>query len=309
MQTYIDNLTEQGVCLFGEILDVNQTQELYQQMISARDFGPGLFMEEVEYLAQENHFNANPTKTFNFLNAFEPQLLFIEQDPILTGVLGKVLGDDYEVVIKKAVCGVPDAWLPQWVRARIHDVNVANLGPYIRKPFRDITYFRGIDFHQDIIDWPQGRVELDPSSFLTLYVYLHEVTERDSPLHLLPGSHRLGATLFPHRLECLGNDRWTYEDDHGQQIECRDHTLAGGPGYVGLWHNCMLHGTRPLDDESDRFRLSLRYLIGKSNDHKGSTTINKINDTLQGELRPIRTRRDLDANGVAQIKGNIINNA
>jgi hypothetical protein len=29
---------------------------------------------------------------------------------------------------------------------------------------------------------------------------------------------------------------------------------------------------------------------------------------VQGELRPIRTRRDLDAKGMAQIKGNIINN-
>ncbi|MDB5980610.1 MAG: mitomycin antibiotic biosynthesis protein [Pseudomonas sp.] len=307
MQTYVNNLMEQGAHLFGEILDANQTLGLYRQMVAARDFGPGLFMDEVEYLAQENHLNANPTKTFNFLNAFEPQLSFIEQDSRITELLDKVLGDDYEVVIKKAVCGVPDAWLPDWVRERIRDVNVANLGPYIKKPFRDITYFRGIDFHQDIIDWPQGRVELDPSSFLTLYVYLHEVTERDSPLHLLPGSHRLGATLFPHRLECLGDDRWAYEDDQGQKVECRDHTLVGGPGYVGLWHNCTLHGTRPLDDESDRFRLSLRYLIGKSNGHSGQTAIDDINHSLQGELRPIRTRRDLDAKGVAHIKGNIIN--
>ncbi|KQV13870.1 mitomycin antibiotic biosynthesis protein [Pseudomonas sp. Root329] len=307
MQTYIDSLKEQGAYLFGEILDVGQTQALYQQMICARDFGPGLFMEEVEYLAQENHFNANPTKTFNYLNAFEPQLQFIEQDPVLTEVLGSVLGDDYEVVIKKAVCGVPDAWLPEWVRERIRDVNVANLGPYIRKPFRDITYFRGIDFHQDIIDWPQGRVDLDPSTFLTVYVYLHEVTERDSPLHLMPGSHRLGATLFPHQLKNLGDDRWAYADDQGQTIECVDQKLVGGPGYVGLWHNCTLHGTRPLDDESDRFRLSLRYLVGKSNGQAGETQIDEINSTIQGEIRPARTRRDLDAKGIAQVKGNIIN--
>ncbi len=307
MQTYIDSLSEQGVHLFGEVLDVGKVQALYEKMLAARDFGASLFMEEAEYLAQENHFNANPTKTFNFLNEFETQLLFIEQDPLLTGVLGTVLGDDYDVVIKKAVCGVPDAWLPEWVRDSIRDVNVANLGPYIKKPFRDITYFRGIDFHQDIIDWPQGRVDLDPSSFLTLYVYLHEVTERDSPLHLIPGSHRFGATLFPHRLECLRDNRWVYTDDQDRKLVCVEQKLVGGPGYVGLWHNCMLHGTRPLEDESDRFRLSLRYLVGKSIKHTGSTAIDGINSAIEGDIRPLKTRRDLDERGVAQIKGNIIN--
>lgn len=308
MQTCINNLMEQGAHLFGEILDVPRTQALYRDMIAARVFGGELFMDQAEYLAQENHFNANPTKTFNFLNQFESQLQFIEQDPRLTAVLDQVLGDDYEVVIKKAVCGVPDAWLPDWIRERIRDVNVANLGPYIKKPYRDITYFRGIDFHQDIIDWPQGRVDLDPSTFLTLYVYLHDVSEHDSPLHLMPGSHRFGATLFPHHLQHLDGDRWVYSDDQGNSLPCTDQRLTGGPGYVGLWHNCTLHGTRPVAHESEQFRLSLRYLLGKSNGHTAKTGIDEINRHISGELRPIRTRRDLDAKGVAQIRGNIINN-
>lgn len=307
MHRCLHDLETQGAHLFGEVLDVARTQQLYESMVAARSFGPELFMGEAEYLAQENHFGANPTPSFNFLNAYHDQLQFIEQDPRFTELFGHLLGEDYEVVIRKAVCGVPDAWLPDWVRERIRDVNVANLGPYMRKPMRDITYFRGIDFHQDIIDWPQGRVDHDPASFLTLYVYLHDVTERDSPLHLMPGTHAFGATLFPHRLEHLGGDRWAYGNDHGEQLECRDVTLTGGPGYVGLWHNCTLHGTRPLDDESDRFRLSLRYLLGKAKTQVAATGIDAINRTLQGELRPMRTRRDLDEKGVAQLKGNIIN--
>jgi hypothetical protein len=307
MQTCVDNLMKQGAHVFGEILDVPRTQALYQAMIKARVFDASLFMNEAEYLAQENHFNANPTRTFNFLNQFESQLQFIEQDPRLSAVLDELLGDDYEVVVKKAVCGVPDAWLPDWIREKIRDVNVANLGPYIKKPMRDITYFRGIDFHQDIIDWPQGRVELDPSTFMTLYVYLHDVTEHDSPLHLMPGSHRLGATLFPHRLQHLEGDRWLYSDEQGNSLQCRDQKLIGGPGYVGLWHNCILHGTRPVAHESERFRLSLRYLLGKSKGNSKSTAIDDINCLIKGELTPIRTRRDLDEKGVAQIRGNIIN--
>lgn len=307
MQNCVKNLMEQGAHLFGEILDVEQTQALYRAMVAARAFDGSLFMDESEYLAQENHFNANPTKAFNFLNGFDEQLQFIEQDSRLKDVLNTLLGDDYEVVIRKAVCGVPDSWLPGWIRERIRDVNVANLGPYIKRPFRDITYFRGIDFHQDIIDWPQGRVELDPSTFLTLYVYLHDVTEHDSPLHLIPGSHRFGATLFPHRLEPLGGNDWAYADDNGNTLHSKDHTLLGGPGYVGLWHNCTLHGTRPVAHESEQFRLSLRYLLGKSNSNRSTTGIDEINCTVQGDLKPVRTRRDLDERGAARMRGNIIN--
>lgn len=84
MQSCVNNLMEHGAHVFGEILDVHRTQALYQQMIAARAFDGSLFMDQAEYLAQENHFNANPTKTFNFLNQFEEQLQFIEQDPRLT---------------------------------------------------------------------------------------------------------------------------------------------------------------------------------------------------------------------------------
>ncbi|PVZ16444.1 MULTISPECIES: phytanoyl-CoA dioxygenase family protein [unclassified Pseudomonas] len=307
MQSCINNLIEHGAHLFGEILEPEPVKALYRDMVAARAFDASLFMSEAEYLAQENHFNANPTPAFNFLNAFEDQLRFIEQDPRLQTPLQELLGEDYDIIIKKAVCGVPDAWLPGWVRERIRDVNVANLGPYIKKPFRDITYFRGIDFHQDIIDWPQGRVEQDPSTFLTLYVYLHEVGEHDSPLHLIPGSHRFGATLFPHRLEAVGHGRWRYTDDHGNQMQCEDQKLLGGPGYVGLWHNCTLHGTRPVTHESEQFRLSLRYLLGRSKNHRGTSAIDGVNRTLRGQLEPQVTRRDLNDKGIARIRGNIIN--
>ncbi|UFH48255.1 phytanoyl-CoA dioxygenase family protein [Pseudomonas sp. KNUC1026] len=307
MQSCINDLMDHGAHLFGDILDPERTQALYRAMVGARTFDGSLFMSEADYLAQANHFNANPNSEFNFLNTFKDELRFIEEDPRLRAPLEKLLGVDYDIIIRKAVCGVPDAWLPDWIRERIRDVNVANLGPYIKKPYRDITYFRGIDFHQDIIDWPQGRIEHDPSTFLTLYVYLHDVNEYDSPLHLIPGSHKFGATLFPHRLEATGNGNWIYSDDSGNQMACMDQKLLGGPGFVGLWHNCTLHGTRPVAHESEQFRLSLRYLLGKSNDHSGQTAIDDVNRTINGELKPKRTRRDLDDNGVARMRGNIIN--
>ena len=32
------------------------------------------------------------------------------------------------------------------------DSHTVNLGEFIKPKYRDITYFRGIDFHQDIIE-------------------------------------------------------------------------------------------------------------------------------------------------------------
>ena len=157
---------------------------------------------------------------------------------------------------------MPYLWLPEWVKSEIKGINVPNLGPYIKDKFRDITYFRGIDFHQDIIDWPKGKIDLDPSTFLTLYVYIHEVSKSDSPLHLLKNSHKLGATLFPHKLKKNNNDLWIYEDEQGEKVECEECILTGKPGYAAIWHNCTLHGTQPVENESDKFRISLRYLIG-----------------------------------------------
>lgn len=309
LTTVLNNLKHHGVHIFGEILDSAPTDQLYQKMLAARSLGKHMFLSEEEYIAQGHHQKSNPTPQFNFLNHFEEDLKFIESHPLIQKTLHTVLGEDYEIVIKKAVCGVPKTWLPTWVENRIKDVNVANLGAYLKPEYRDITYFRGIDFHQDIIDWPQGSTDLDPATFMTLYVYLHEVTPLDSPLHVLPDTHQFGASLFPHRLTQDNGNHWIYQDDTARTLHCTDQILTGKAGYVGLWHNCTLHGTMPVQHESENFRLSLRYLIAKSNKNSEKTYIDEINQSIQGELKPLRTRRDLDEKGFAILRGNIINQA
>lgn len=54
-------------------------------------------------------------------------------------------------------------------------------------------------------------------------------------------------------------------------------------------------------------RRPSRLLTGKSNSKVKKTGIGEINSSISGELKPIRPRRDLNAKGVAQIKGNKIN--
>ena len=52
-----------------------------------------------------------------------------------------------------------------------------------KEEHRDLTYFKGIDFHQDIIDFP----DRDPD-FITAYIYLDKVDTKTSPLYLIPNS-------------------------------------------------------------------------------------------------------------------------
>ena len=71
---------------------------------------------------------------------------------------GGGVGEGYEILNKKIVCGVPESSVPPWLRARILGNPVNNLGAYVRPEYRDITYFYGIDFHQDLIDY-KNRID------------------------------------------------------------------------------------------------------------------------------------------------------
>ena len=179
---------------------------------------------------------------------------------------------------------------------RIRGKGVNNLGAYIKPQYRDVTYFWGIDYHQDIIDWP-GRT----ADFVTLYIYLHDVRAADAPLFLLPGSHAFGATQFPHALERLGPQGWAYGDGAGRQAALSETKLLGPAGTVGIWHPFTLHGTQPT--AGDAPRLSLRYLVARG---PGPAGLDFINAGIAGPLASAAVRRDLDPTGRAQLSGNAI---
>ncbi|HMO43803.1 MAG TPA: hypothetical protein PKB04_10910, partial [Phenylobacterium sp.] len=171
------------------------------------------------------------------LERYEDRLGFVEQVPHIVDALGALLGTDYEILNRKVVCGVPQSAVPEWLRRRILGNPVNNLGAYVRPDYRDITYFYGIDFHQDLIDYRDR-----PADFLTLYVYLHPVGPQDAPLFLLEGSHRFGGTVFPHDLRRDGAEEWVYGDGAGRSLRTRQKVLTGPAGLAAIWHACTLHG-------------------------------------------------------------------
>ncbi len=295
----VDDFIETGRYLFPEPLDASAADELLNAIRATRPFDGRLFQTEAGFDGDPHYVGVNPRPGRNLLERFEDRLGFVERDPRVTAALGELLGDDYQIINKKAVCGVPASAVPAWLKARIAGNPVNNLGAWVKPEYRDITYFYGIDFHQDLIDFKERDAD-----FVTLYVYLHPVGAADAPLFLLEGSHRLGATVFPHHLTQDGADRWRYLDGRGGETRVRQRVLTGGAGHVAIWHACTLHGTQP--DAADHERISLRYLFGPK-PGGAANGMARVNATLEGPLRLTATREDLASDGSARIRRNTVN--
>jgi len=299
IERHVDSFLAHGVVEFGQVLDPASCGRLLAKIHATRRFGSDLFLDEASFLTDPQYKGVNPEPGRNLLETLGSAAGFVEEHELIGGVLAALLGDDYLVLDKKIVCGVPETWMPDWLARRVKGNPVNNLGPYIRPQYRDITYFYGIDYHQDIIDWKNRSAD-----FVTLYIYLHSVSAADAPLHVLLDSHRLGATVFPHALaRNAETGSWRYEDRRGGIIECAERMLVGGSGYAALWHSAILHGTQP--DKADSERLSLRYLIAKE-PGAGKAAIDTLNPSIAGPLSLTETRRDLDAQGAARIRQNAI---
>jgi hypothetical protein len=296
----VGDFIEAGRHVFAETLDASACQALLKDIRATRPFDGSLFLSQAAFEADPRYVGVNPRPGRNLLERFEGDLGFVEQAPQVVAGLTALLGGDYVILNKKVVCGVPDSAVPAWLKARIAGNPVNNLGAFVRPDYRDVTYFYGIDFHQDLIDFKDRDAD-----FVTLYVYLHPVALADAPLYLLEGSHALGAVMFPHDLTRDGAGFWLYRDGRGQEARVRQRVLTGAAGSVAMWHACTLHGTQP--DAADHERISLRYLFARGG--CASAGIDLVNAAVRGPLRLADTRADLAADGSAKVKRNVVNRA
>lgn len=295
----VSDFIARGYHVFENGVDPVASAALLADIRATRAFDGALFLTQAEFDADPRYTGVNPRPGRNLLDTFEDRLGFVERQPAIVEALTAMLGEGYDLLNRKVVCGVPRTAVPEWLRARIEGNPVNNLGAWVKPEYRDVTYFYGIDFHQDLIDYKDREAD-----FVTLYIYLHDVGVHDAPLFLLEDSHRLGATMFPHDLTRT-DAGWNYRDGLGGEVACRQHLLTGAAGYAAMWHGCTLHGTQP--DAADHERLSLRYLFAKNT--ADLVGIDEVNATLQGPISLTATREDLDASGQARIRKNTVNNA
>jgi hypothetical protein len=296
-----DDFAAAGFHLFPRPVDPHACTALLAELRALRAYDARLFLSQAEFDADPQYVGVNPHPGRNLLDRFEDRLGFVEHAPQIVAGLTELLGADYEILNRKLVCGVPASAIPAWLKPRIEGRPVNNLGAYVRPEYRDVTYFYGIDFHQDLIDYKDRDAD-----FVTLYVYLHAVTEKDAPLFLIENSHSLGAAVFPHHLEPRAHGRWGYRNPPHGEVAARQQMLTGPAGFTAVWHACTLHGTQP--HQATTARLSLRYLFAKraGTKHAG---IDAVNAGLKGPVRLESTRVDLAADGSAVLRQNAVNKA
>ena len=175
-----DNLLQRGVHIFDRPVDALAAANLLADLKAERRYDGSLFLSQTDFDADPQYRGVNPRPGRNLLEKYADKLSFVEQAPQIVSALTDLFGPDYELIDRKVVCGVPAKSIPDWLKARILGNPVNNLGAYVQPQFRDVTYFYGIDFHQDLIDFKDRDAD-----FITLYVYLHPVTKADAPLHVL----------------------------------------------------------------------------------------------------------------------------
>jgi hypothetical protein len=291
-----------GVESLGDCLDSRACQALYDRILADRSFSPEMFLPESVYRSNPQNRRVNPIQgERNLIERYD--LSFIEQSPGFVAAMARVLGRGYRLERRKFVVSLPQDWVPDWVRKEVDGVASANINPYVREGFRDVTYMQGIDFHQDMIDFRDREPD-----FITCYIYLAPVGADDSPIYLVPGSHRLGGTVFPHDLRVLdgAGSRVLYRADDRHQAELPIDRLTGPAGTGYFWHSCMLHGTRLHVGRLPR--ISVRYIAQKDLSDS-QTLLDRVNrELLRPGSLPV-TRVDVDESGVVRDRRNAISSA
>ena len=191
-------------------------------------------------------------------------------------------------MIAKFVVAVPENWLPNYLGNLIKNKYISNLNPYVKKKYQDVTYFKGSDFHMDSIDWKKQS-----NKFVTMYIYLNDVSKFMSPLYVLKKSHTLGHLPYPHYIRNNKNNEFLEVSPNNKKFfKFKKEMLIGNTGKVYFWTSNTLHGSALSKSKKNSFRISLRYLI-KKNSNK--TTLidkmliqNKVNNTRIDSTKPTK---------------------
>jgi hypothetical protein len=255
-------------------------------------------LSEKEFRDNELHRGVNPRPGRNLLEKLETEFIFSNENFNLE--MQKVCGDRWRILDYKFVMGIPQQLIPNWLNVQLKDTLVANLGAYVKPKYRDITYFQGIDFHQDIIDFPERE-----SDFITAYIYLDKVGDNSAPLHLLSESYKLGPSIFPHNLKANKDNSFTFKNDYNDKQNCKLVKLTGNGGTLYYWHSSTLHGTQPQSDDTPR--LSIRILVEKNRRSITECLIDEANKLIKRPLNLHKTRSNVNADGKQILFGNQIN--
>ena len=323
---YVQKFINNGFVDCGNIISQKDCFSIFNKVKETRNFSSEIFYDKKVYEKKknfekywQNNFpkfyksvinikkkfwmrSKHPEAGIKGLNlANEIDTTHIDNNPHIEKILKEILGQNYSLLIKRFVVGLPTLKIPKWILKKIENAQDTNLGDFIKPQYRDMTYFHGIDFHQDVIS--KGT---STSDFITLYAYLNNIDEKMSPLIVVPKSHIFGITTFPHKIKFLQNKRdIIYNDRRGNKKKLRIKMLTGKAGQVYFWSGLTLHGTQSSSSNKD-IRISLRYLF-KKNPLTNNNVIDLFNKNIKGPLvGQVRTDKNFKNDSTIKM-GHILN--
>jgi len=285
-----------GIESIPNFFDKKECKKLLNLALKKIDF-KNIFKSEKTFKKNKKFKDVNPIVGRNLISSLDTRFIFLNKK--FKDLMNKTLGSYWRVLDYKFVCGMPPVFIPDWVEKKIKGEFAPNLGPYIKEEFQNVTYFRGIDYHQDIIDFPDRD-----SDFITAYIYLDKVNEDTSPIVLLPGSHKLGACVFPHNISKIKTKKLLFKNDFNNSLITKPIVINSGAGTLSFWHCSILHGTKPI--AGNKPRISVRILIEKNSKKIQNCLIDQVNKKIIGKLSLTKTRKDLTDSGKSKIKGNFL---
>lgn len=277
-----EQFLQTGFCEMPGVFDKTCARDLLHSIRSLMPFDEGLFFSEAQWEASsKSHRHTNPGPGYNVLETVANKLDFIENNEEFRRYASELLGKDFQILRKKAVCRIPQNIIPDWLQKKIAGRPTNTFNAFMHPQFRTISYFYENDLHQDILEWSRWMPR--EHRIVTMYVYLDDVTVDDAPVVLMPRSHTLGATPYQHQITQKADGQlWRYERSDGRFIEEPLTQITGEAGHSSFWHGLTIHAAPPI--ANGRLRISLRYVLGRSLDDTSLCAIDALESQIDGPL-------------------------
>lgn len=275
------NFIKNGYIQCDNLLDKKDCEQFLKKIYKLKNYNKNdLFLSEKEFLANPSIYKTNPGKNINNILLDENLALdFVFKNKKIDEIISKILGKSYNIDLSKIVMGIPDHWIPEWIKKILSSLGSSNnLNPFLKEKFRDVTCYYGAEYHQDSIDY-SGSKALKSKTFIVMYIYLSDVTETDAPIYILPTSQVYGAQKFPHEIK-YDENKIHYTPENKKKVSLDEVKLTGDAGTIFFWHSLLLHKTTIV--KNSKPRISLKVVIEKNSKDQG--LIDNIDEKISEKL-------------------------
>lgn len=102
------SLTEDGFYVLPGTISLAACERILDKVKLTRRFGPDLFLDEAAFDANPIYKGVNPCPGRNLFDMLNDEVRVVLADTQLSNCLSYLLGEDYEHLHHKFVCGIPD---------------------------------------------------------------------------------------------------------------------------------------------------------------------------------------------------------